>query len=320
MGLETRYIPVLDRTVTRLGLGALPMGHLQKNMSPEEGAKIVRAAVESGITFIDTATAYGTYEHISRGLDGWHGDLLITTKTQAKNDGEKAKKDVEAGLAGLKRDRLDVVMLHCARDNYTDDTWGASFDVLRDAKRRGQVGAIGISTHTIRNIRWAMTQPDIAAIHPLINLAGMGIVDGTRDEMAAAIADAHRVGKFIYGMKALAGGNLIDRREEAFSYAFGLEGMDAYVIGMVSVDEVKWNAAYFSGLVIDPDLDKRTKASSSKHLYIFPPACIGCGVCITHCENDALSLVEGKARVDASKCILCGYCSPYCRQFAIRMV
>ena len=53
--------------MTRLGLGALPMGPLQRTLSVEEGARVVRAAVEGGITFIDTATLYGTYEPIARG-------------------------------------------------------------------------------------------------------------------------------------------------------------------------------------------------------------------------------------------------------------
>ena len=38
--LETRFVPKLDRTVTRLGLGALPMGPLQRTLSVEEGARV----------------------------------------------------------------------------------------------------------------------------------------------------------------------------------------------------------------------------------------------------------------------------------------
>jgi len=49
------------------------MGPLQRTLSVEDGARVVRAAVEGGITFIDTATLYGTYEHIARGLKGLAG-------------------------------------------------------------------------------------------------------------------------------------------------------------------------------------------------------------------------------------------------------
>ena len=84
--LETRFVTQLGRTVTRLGLGALPMGPLQRTLSVEEGARVVRAAVEGGITFIDTATLYGTYEPIARGLKGWRGPVTLATKTHAKAD------------------------------------------------------------------------------------------------------------------------------------------------------------------------------------------------------------------------------------------
>jgi aryl-alcohol dehydrogenase-like predicted oxidoreductase len=54
--VQTRFIPKLNRTVTRLGLGALPMVPLQRALTVAEGARVVRAAVDGGITFIDTAT------------------------------------------------------------------------------------------------------------------------------------------------------------------------------------------------------------------------------------------------------------------------
>ena len=102
--LETRFVPRLDRTVTRLGLGALPMGPLQRTLSVEEGARVVRAAVEGGITFIDTATLYGTYEHIARGLKGWRGPVTLATKTHAKTDRALAEKHIETALKELGRD------------------------------------------------------------------------------------------------------------------------------------------------------------------------------------------------------------------------
>jgi len=99
--LETRFVPQLGRTVTRLGLGALPMGPLQRTLSVEEGARVVRAAVEGGIIFIDTATLYGTYEHIARGLKGWRGPVTLSTKTHAKADRALAEKHIETALKEL---------------------------------------------------------------------------------------------------------------------------------------------------------------------------------------------------------------------------
>jgi ferredoxin len=82
---------------------------------------------------------------------------------------------------------------------------------------------------------------------------------------------------------------------------------------------VDWNLRFASGQLIPDELAEAT-ALSSKRLNIVALACEGCGECVEHCENGALSVVEGKATVDHERCILCGYCAPHCERLAIRMV
>jgi ferredoxin len=78
---------------------------------------------------------------------------------------------------------------------------------------------------------------------------------------------------------------------------------------MVTPREVEWNLRFAAGRPIPEDLARDT-ALSTKRLSIVALACEGCGECVEHCENDALSVVEGKATVDHERCILCGYCTP----------
>jgi len=70
--------------VTEMCFGALPIGPLQANISVEEGAELIRAALERGINFIDTAEAYKTYPHIKKALESYHGEVIIATKSSAK--------------------------------------------------------------------------------------------------------------------------------------------------------------------------------------------------------------------------------------------
>ena len=132
--LETRFVPQLGRTVTRLGLGALPMGPLQRTLSVEEGARVVRAAVEGGITFIDTATLYGTYEPIARGLKDWRGPVTLATKTHAKADRVLAEKHIETALKELGRDTIDIMLCHCARSRFIEAEWGPTLEALVAAR------------------------------------------------------------------------------------------------------------------------------------------------------------------------------------------
>ena len=317
--LETRFIPKLDRAVTRLGLGALPMGPLQRTLSVEEGAKVVRAAVESGITFIDTATLYGTYEHIARGLKGWQGAVTLATKTHAKADRALAEQHVETALKELGRDTIDIMLCHCARSRFTEDEWGPTLEALLAAREKGLVRMVGLSSHSVAGTLDAVRHPAMEVVHPLINYQGMGIIDGGVEEMLAAIREAHDAGMFVYAMKSLAGGNFVPDREKALNFIFGLEALDAVVVGMVTPLEVEWNVRFAAGQPIPEELARDT-ALSTKRLSIVALACDGCGECVAHCENEALSLVDGKATVDHDRCILCGYCAPHCQKLAIRMV
>jgi uncharacterized protein len=318
MSIETRPVPGLGRTVTRLGLGALPMGPLQRGLSVEEGARVVRAAAESGITFVDTATIYGTQPHVGAGLVGFD-DVVVSTKTHARDDRALAEQHIAAALSDLKRERIDIMLCHCARDPYTDAKWGPTLEALLAARDRGDIGIVGVSSHSVEGVRVAARHPDIQAIHPLLNMRGLGITDGTAADMVDAIREAKAAGKFIYGMKALGGGNLVPTRREALRFVLDVAEVDTIALGMVNERELEWNLAFVGGEAIADDLDAET-AMHSKRLNILSFICTGCGSCVEHCENDALSIEEGKAVVDAERCILCAYCAPHCPQFAIRVI
>jgi aryl-alcohol dehydrogenase-like predicted oxidoreductase len=295
------------------------MGPLQRTLSVEEGARVVRAAVEGGITFIDTATLYGTYEHIARGLEGWPGAVTVSTKTHARTDRALAAQHIETALRELGREPIDIMLCHCARGRFTEEEWGPSLEALVAARDKGLIRMVGMSTHTVAGVLDAARHPEMDVIHPLINIKGMGIVDGGVEEMLAAIREAHAAGKFVYAMKALAGGNFVPDREAALSFIFNTPEIDAVVVGMVTPLEVEWNLRFAAGRPIPADLARDT-ALNTKRLSLVALACEGCGECVEHCENNALSIVDGKAVVDHERCILCGYCAPHCSRLAIRMV
>ena len=75
--------------------------------------------------------------------------------------------------------------------------------------------------HHVAAVRGAMSV-GLDVIHPIINLEGVGIADGTREDMEKALTDAASWGIGIYTMKALGGGNLFRRAEECLKYAFSL--------------------------------------------------------------------------------------------------
>jgi len=59
--------------VSEAGFGVLPMGPSQLALPVEEGAAVLRYALERGFNFVDTAQYYRTYPYIRKALEG--GDL-----------------------------------------------------------------------------------------------------------------------------------------------------------------------------------------------------------------------------------------------------
>jgi len=296
------------------------MGPSQFGLSPEEGGLLIERAVRGGVNFLDTAQSYRTYPHIRCALDhlGELGEGVIISTKSAAATYEDMEKAVEEARMGLGRDVLDIFFLHAARaDKSVFSVRAGALDCLRDMKAKGVVRAIGVSTHSVEVVREATDVEGIDVVFPIINKIGMGILHGTREDMEQAIEYAHSRGIGLFAMKALAGGNLLTDRENAFSYVRSLPGISAVAVGMVHTDEVEMNLLAFNDEIVPEELSKKTTKTKKLIVQSF---CIGCGACIATCPNGAMTMAQGKAKNDPGKCILCGYCAPGCPQFAIRLV
>lgn len=304
--------------VTELCFGALPIGPLQSNISVEKGAKLIRAALERGINFIDTAEAYKTYPHIKKALEGYNGEVIIATKSSAETY-KKMEQSIKDALEYLERSYIDIFLLHAARvtPSVFEERVGA-LKCLQDYKAKGVIRAIGISTHAVGIVRRAAEVKEIDIIFPIINKLGIGIIGGSVDDMVEAISKAHKAGKSLYAMKALAGGHLIDQLEESFNFVRSVKGISSVAVGILKQEELEVNLKIFNDEEISQELLTQ-KIKPGKRLFILS-FCKGCGTCVKVCPSYALSLENGKAVVDHKLCILCGYCNPVCPEFAIRLI
>ena len=301
-----------------LVFGTLPLGPLQAGLPLGEGARLIRTAVESGVNLLDTAAMYQTYPYIRAALEGYCGEVLIASKTHAA-DAPTARNHVESALRELNRDCLEIVHLHGARlaDPFVERA--AVFDELLKMKSEGKIRYLGLSTHYIAGVRKAATNDNIDVIHPLINRPGLGILDGSSEQMAAAIQAAAQAGKGGYAMKALAGGNLISDARQSINYVRTLAGVDAVALGMLSDAEILANIALFENVPADLSVWGQLE-QRQRRLKIMDNFCKGCGDCVEACASQALTVDTDRVSLDADNCILCGYCAPACPDFLIRVV
>jgi uncharacterized protein len=312
---------ILGRTgieVTELCFGALPMGPLQRNLSIAESAEIIEQALQSGINFIDTAQMYKTYEPIALAIKNSGIKPIIASKSNKKTYHEM-EEAVHEALECLNVDCIDIFHLHAAREGANAfEVFADALKCLVDLKNNGKIKAIGISTHSVSVASIAAENELIDVVFPIINMTGMGLLDGTKEEMIQAINKLHRNGKGVYLMKVLAGGSLINNYHAAMEFARGIENYHSIALGMTSAAEVEYNINYFEG--------KKTgllphQTSAYKKALVSRALCKSCGKCMIACPNNAIGFDdEKKASIDKDICLTCGYCTPVCPEFAIRIV
>lgn len=311
---------VLGRTgmkVSRLCFGALTIGPLQAGLPVANGARIIRRALEAGVNFIDTAELYRTYSYIREALQGFAGDVVVVSKSYAYTY-HGMRESVEKALRELGRDYIDIFMLHEQESRLTIEGHREAVQYLLEAKERGLVRAVGISTHHVEGVLGAAATPEIDVVHPLLNVAGLGIRGGTVDDMLMAVRKASEAGKGLYAMKALGGGNLLGRAEEAFNFVLSIPELASVAVGMSTLEEVEYNTRLFAGAAVPEPLKKRVRRQP-RRLHI-EEWCRGCGQCVNRCKAGALSIAGDRVTVDGSLCTLCGYCGAACPEFNIKVV
>lgn len=306
-----------DLVVSRLAFGSLTMGSLQANLSPEAGSLLMERAWSLGINFLDTADLYQNYDLIREGIKRTSKDWIVASKSYDYTwDGMKAS--VEKARVGLDRDVIDLWMLHETESIHTIRGHWEALEYLMEAKTKGIIKAIGVSTHHIAGVVGATQTSELDVIHPIYNAKGLGILDGDRPDMEVALIQAHERGKGIFAMKPLGGGHLIDDRKAALRHVLKQPFIHAVAIGMQTPEEVEYNVALACGDLIEDALETKT-LQRNRHLHI-DPWCDGCGRCVAVCPQQALQVIQERSNVDKNRCILCGYCAAVCPQFCIKVV
>ena len=155
--MQTHNVGSLEVSV--VGLGCNNFGW---RIDAKASAKVVEAAIASGINFFDTADRYGngsSEEFLGRALEGRRDQVIIATKfgmemgkDQRGASPQYVRQAIEASLRRLRTDRVDLYQLH-QPDPKTPiaDTLGA----LDELVRGGKVREIGCSNFSVEQIREA---------------------------------------------------------------------------------------------------------------------------------------------------------------------
>jgi len=134
--------------VSCVGFGGIPI----QRLSEDDSVAVVRRCLDLGVTFLDTANAYGpSEERIGKAIAGRREGLVLATKTQAR-DAATCREHLELSLKRLGVDYIDLYQFH---NISTEEQFqqvigpGGAMDVVREAQAAGRIGHIGVTSHAM---------------------------------------------------------------------------------------------------------------------------------------------------------------------------
>jgi len=153
-------------------LGTMMLGAVG-NPDHDAGIRIIRAALDDGINFVDTADMYSAGESeeiVGKALRGSRDDVVLATKVHfpmddGPNQGGNSRrwilKAVEASLRRLQTDWIDLYQIH-RPDDATDIE--ETLSVLTDLVQQGKIRALGCSTFPVDEIVDAHHMSDVRGL------------------------------------------------------------------------------------------------------------------------------------------------------------
>ena len=176
--MEERRIERLGRSVGVVGLGTWQLGADWGTVDADEARATLDAAVEAGITFFDTADAYGDgrSERFCAELRSRHPDARTMVATKMGRRVEQLPENYnrenflawnDRSRANLGTETLELVQLHSPPSAvYEDD---AAFAALDEMVAAGRIRAYGVSVETTAQALKAIARPNLATVQIILN-------------------------------------------------------------------------------------------------------------------------------------------------------
>ena len=174
--MKTRHFANTGQSVSEIALGCLQLGADWGHVSDNEALRILETAVESGITFLDTADVYGggrSESLIRQFVKGPQEDLFIATKIGRKNypgpyTPEVIRQHISDCRQRLGVEALDLVQLHCIPPQVMSS--GEVFDTLIACKQDGLIKNFGAIVESMDEALMILDQPELTSLQIIFNI------------------------------------------------------------------------------------------------------------------------------------------------------
>jgi predicted aldo/keto reductase-like oxidoreductase len=232
----------IEVSLVGMGTGSHGTGQAsnQTKLGVKEFTRVVRHALDQGVTLFDVADQYGSHTYLREALKGVPREkYVIQTKTHATKLPD-ARSHLERYRMELGVDYIDIVLLHCMTKGDWPSAHQGVMEFLSRAKEQKLIRAHGTSCHGMDPLRTAAKDPFVEVDLARINPEGLIMDDKKPDEVVSELEEMHAAGKGVIGMKILGEGAFKEpeRRDASLRYVLGLGTVDAFIIGFENTEQI----------------------------------------------------------------------------------
>ncbi|RDL49059.1 General stress protein 69 [Ensifer sp. M14] len=178
--MKERVLGKTGATISEIGFGAWQIGGSWGDVSEADGKRALNAALDSGVTFVDTADVYGdgrSEKIIAAVLKERGGEKpFVATKAGRRLNphvtegytGANIEAFIDRSLANLGVETLDLVQLHCPPTEvyYRPDLFGALDQLIT----KGKIRHYGVSVEKVEEALKAIEYPGVATVQIIYNI------------------------------------------------------------------------------------------------------------------------------------------------------
>lgn len=316
--MEYRILGKTGLKISRMGFGGIPI----QRIDAEGTRTLIRALMDSGVNYIDTARGYTvSEEYLGFALEGIRDRFVLATKSMARTK-EAMEQDIRTSLSNLRTDYIDLYQVHNPNLAQLEQVTapGGALEALLDAKNAGKIGHIGITAHSVEVFEKALALPWVETV-----MFPYNIVENQGQALIRACAEQ---GVGFIAMKPLAGGAIEDA-SLALRYIAANPDVTVVIPGMASEAELRQNlAAMCSNAPLSDEENVKIRQIRKSLGSQFCRRCNYCAPCSVGIAIPSVFLFEGylsrygladwaRSRYaslpkKASDCIGCGACESRC--------
>ena len=226
-----------------MGTGSIGWNHQsnQTRLGQPAFTRLVRHALDNGITFFDAADQYGSNPYMREALRGVErGKYVIQTKTDSR-DPKKAKDDIDRYLVELGVEQIDLLVVHCVTEPDWTTKYRGVMDVMEEAKQKGKIRAHGVTCHSFPALQAAYAS-DWVEFNQVRWNPKAAHMDSDVETCRALFAKMRKKGQGMIGMKVVGQGDLLkdDAGYRDACYRWQIESgvVDAFVVGLEKPEHV----------------------------------------------------------------------------------